>query len=327
MGQKDSKVAVSRDDEDILNVPETENGELERESREDTISKSPASVGGGIAEGSTDKNRVEVESGKDTIGRKINLGKVEELPTQKNKTEAIGNQVFEPGRDKSMVNSEPGSEQNEGVPCTSFVFMNGEESQCGSLSSSLDSEISVVSVRPNLSLMVNTENDQTMDDHELQESISESEDNPLLHDESLRAEEGEDPEQRWQLEQRRLLDLLEAKDTEIAHLMRCLRAKDREIVRLRLQCGLAADAMDRWRSSDLLILELGQEAVPASAGSVVQAILMLVTSPRAGTRHIEGLPEQWRDEAGLGPGVKCLLLLARVLAAPVKAVRNVWSRL
>jgi len=326
MGQKDSKVAVSGDDENILNVSETENGVLEEESREDTISNTPASVGGRIADGSTDENRVEVRSGKDTTGRKINLGKVEELPTQKNQTETIGKQVFEPGRDKSTVNSEPGTEQDEGVPSTSFVFMNGGESQCGSLSSSLDSEISVVSVRPNLSLMVNTENDQTMDDHELRDSISESEDNQLLH-ESLRAEEGEDPEQRWQLEQRRLLDLLEAKDAEIAHLMRCLRAKDREIVRLRLQCGLAADAMDRWRSSDLLVLELGQEAVPASAGSVVQAILMLVTSPRAGTRHIEGLPEQWRDEAGLGPGVKCLLLLARVLAAPVKAVRNVWSRL
>jgi len=327
MGQKDGKVAVSGDDKDILNVSETENGELERESREDTISNSPSSVGGRIAEGSTDNNRVEVGSGKDTTGRKINLDRFEQLPTRKNQNETIGNLVFEPGQDKSTVNSEPGTEQNEGVASTSFVFMNGGFSQCGSVSSSLDSEMSVVSVRPNLSLMVNTENDQTMDDHELRESISESEDNPLLHDESLRAEEGEDPEQRWQTEQRRLLDLLEAKDNEIAHLMRCLRAKDREIVRLRLQCGLAADAMDRWRSSDLLVLELGHEAVPASAGSVVQAILMLVTSPRAGTRHIEGLPEQWRDEAGLGPGVKCLLLLARVLAAPVKVVRNVWSRL
>merc|ERR1712126_91796 len=94
--------------------------------------------------------------------------------------------------------------------------------------------------------MVNTENDQTMEDHELRESISESEDNPSLHDESLRAEEGEDPEQGWQVEQRRLLDLLKAKDIEIALLMRCLRAKEREIVRLRLQSGLAADAMDRW---------------------------------------------------------------------------------
>lgn len=320
MGQKDSKVAASGDGMGILNAPETDNGGFEVESREDAISNSPTSVEDGTAEGSTNKNGVGVGSGKDTIGRKINIDKAEERLID-------GDQIVGSDLDKSIVNSEQGNEQDEGVPSTSFVFMNGGDSRSGSLSSSsLDSEISVVSVRPNLSLMVNTEMDQTID-AELRESNSESEDNPSLHDESLRVEEGEDPEQSWQVEQRRLLDLLKAKDIEISHLMRSLRAKEREIVRLRLQSGLAADAMDRWRSSDLLVLELAQEAVPASASSVVQAILMLMTSPRAGTRHIEGLPDQWRDEAGLGPGVKCLLMLARALAAPVKVVRNVWSRL